>query len=109
MQNRETVGGEGKVNRKVLTNHKPPDSSLLYFGQIWMRLIKDHHSADYNGGTYGGEDAQEDRDGPLVCEVIGDFDLEGVVVVVGHHEGRAGRIEGEVEDCHDDGGRRQID
>jgi hypothetical protein len=25
-------------------------------------------------------------------------------VVVGHHEGRAGRIEGQVEDCHDEGG-----
>jgi len=88
----------------VLTNHKPPDSGLLALGQVWVRLIDDHDGANYNGGANGGEDAQENRDGPFICEVIGDFDLEGIVMVVRHHEGRAGRIEGEVENRHNDAG-----
>jgi len=90
--------------RKVLTDHKPPDGCLLPLWQIGVRLIDDHDGADYNGGAHGGEDSEEHRDGPFVCEVIGDLDFKGVVVVVGHHEGRACRIEGQVEDCHDEGG-----
>jgi hypothetical protein len=91
------------IEGKVLTDHKPPDGCLLPLWQIGVRLIEDHDGADYNGGAHGGEDSEEHRDGPLVCEVIGDLDFKGVVVVVGHHEGRAGRIEGQVEDCHDEG------
>jgi len=79
---------------RVLTDHKPPDSGLLALGQIGMRLIDDHDGADYNRGAHGGKDAQEDGDGPFVCEVIGDFDLERVVMVVRHHERRARRIVG---------------
>ena len=68
-----------------------------------MRLIDDHDGPDYNRGAHGGKDAQENGDGPFVCEVIGDFDLEGVVMVVCYHERRACRIEGQVENRHNDG------
>jgi hypothetical protein len=83
-----------------LTNHKPPNCSLLSFGQVWVRLINDHDGTEDNRSANSREDAQKHRDGPLVCEVVCDLDLEGVVVVICDHEGRGGRIEGQVEDCH---------
>jgi hypothetical protein len=83
-----------------LTNHKPPNRSLLSFGQVWVRLINDHDCTEDNRSADGGEDAQKHRDRPLVCKVVCDLDLEGVVVVICDHEGRGGRIEGQVEDCH---------
>jgi hypothetical protein len=83
---------------KLLTNHKPPNSSLLALGQIRMRLIDDHDSAEHDCSADCSEDAQENGDGPLICEVVCDFDLEGIVMVVCDHEWRGGRVEGEVED-----------
>ena len=75
-----------------------------------MCFIDDHDGADYNRGAHSGKDAQEDWDGPFICEVIGDLDLEGIVVVVRHHEGRARRIVGQVENRHNDGrGKVPID
>lgn len=85
---------------KRLTNNKPPNGSLLSLGQVRVRLINDHDGTENDRRAHGGEDAQKHRDGPFVCEIVCDLDLEGVVVMISDHEGCGGRIESQVEDCH---------
>lgn len=65
-----------------------------------MCLINDHDGTADDRSANSREDSQKHRNGPLVCEIVCDLDLEGVVVVICDHEGRGGRIESHVEDCH---------
>lgn len=64
-----------------------------------MEAIDGNQCADQDGSADGREEREEHLHGPFVREVAGDFDLDGIVWVIGDHEwgGRRG-IEG-LESC----------
>jgi hypothetical protein len=98
----------GIRSRGELTNHEPPDRGLLDLGQVRVRPVDHHDGPDHDAGADCGEDAQQDGDGPFVCEVVCDLDLEGVVMVICDHQGRA-HVHRYFHDRHDGGWEASID
>lgn len=92
----------------ILTDHEPPDSGFFDLGKVRMRPLDYHLGSNDDCCTCRSKYAKQDWDRPLVRQVVGNLDLEGVVVVVSDHQWGT-NIHWHLHHCHDYGGRCSID
>lgn len=67
---------------RILTQYKPPDSSLLRSRKVWVDFVDHQQCHQKDCSTYCGEQAKKYRHRQLIGKIANDLNLERVVGVV---------------------------